>query len=378
MRQNIFLRNLKIFFMMTQNMEGSAVVVKPEAGKRGKKSRRVRLEDIAGACGVSLSTVSRALAGEKGVRPEIRQQVLDAAAQANYTIPRAVAGQKVILAASSAAMIDYVRNQFTLYVLEGLRDRAKALGLEIVTRPIADKREEIAVLDEARRDAAVAGLLFLTIDDEDMLAATRGFDKSVVLLNSDDPFMRLSSVTPCNRSSARLAADHLLGLGHERILFLMRPGRRTIERRYEGWRDALLHRGVEADPDLVMPVEDWLPELATQAIASRIKARGLDFSAILAAGDSLAVGAMRGVQQAGYAVPDDVSVMGMDDLPQAAFLNPPLTTMHIPMREIGSSGLDLLYDNLSGLPFLPRRVELACHLVERASTGPVRNAAHGR
>lgn len=346
--------------------------VKPAAGKRGKKSRRVRLEDIAEACGVSLSTVSRALAGEKGVRPEIRQQVLDAAKIANYSVPRAVAGQKVILAASSAAMIDYVRNQFTAYVLEGLRERATALGLEIVTRPIAANGEEMAVLEEARADPEVAGLLFLTVDDENMLAATRGFDKSVVLLNGDDPLMRLSSVTPCNRSGAHVAADHLLDLGHRRILFLTRPGRRTIERRYEGWKDAFRHHGLAVDEDLVVPVEDWLPELATQAIATRIRERGLDFTAILAAGDSLAVGAMLGVQQMGFRVPQDVSVMGMDDLPQAAFLNPPLTTMHIPMREIGSSGLDLLQANLSGLAFLPRRVELACHLVERSSTGPVR------
>ena len=197
------------------------------------------------------------------------------------------------------------------------------------------------MLKEAQDDPQVAGLLFLTVDDEGMLAATRGFSKPVVLLNSDDPFMRLSSVTPCNRSSARLAADHLIGLGHQRILFLMRPGRRTIERRYEGWKDALLHHGLPADADLVVPVEDWLPELAAQAIASRIEARGLDFTAVLAAGDSLAVGAMMGVQQRGYSVPGDVSVMGMDDLPQASFLNPPLTTMHIPMREIGSVALDL-------------------------------------
>ena len=349
------------------------MIAKPEPGKRGKKSKRVRLEDIAEACGVSLSTVSRALAGEKGVRPEIRQQILEAAKHSNYTVPRAVAGQKVILAASSAAMIDYVRNQFTLYVLEGLKERAQVLGLEIVTRPMADRSEELVVLEEARNDPEVAGLLFLTIDDEDMLAATQDFDKSIVLLNSDDPLMRLSSVTPCNRSSARLAANHLIDLGHSRILFLMRPGRRTIERRYEGWRDALLHRGLPADDDLLVPVDDWLPELGIQAIAARIRERGLDFTAVLAAGDSLAVGAMMGVQQMGYSVPGDVSVMGMDDLPQAAFLNPPLTTMHIPMREIGSSGLDLLYDNLSGLPYLPRRVELACHLVERASTGPVRS-----
>ena len=347
----------------------------PLPGKRGKKSRRVRLEDIAAACGVSLSTASRALAGEKGVRPEIRQQVLEAAKLANYVVPTAVAGQKIILAASSAAMIDYVRNQFTLYVLDGLRERAQALGLEIVTRAIADKNDELVVLKEAREDPQVAGLLFLTVDDEGMLAATRGFDKPVVLVNGDDAFMRLSSVTPCNRSSARLAADHLLDLGHTRILFLMRPGRRTIERRYEGWKDALLHRSLAVDEDLVVPVEDWLPELAMQAIAARIAARGLDFTAVLAAGDSLAVGAMMGVQQMGFTVPGDVSVVGMDDLPQAAFLNPPLTTMHIPMREIGSTAVDLLRDDLSGLPMPPRRVELACHLVERSSTGPVRASA---
>lgn len=345
---------------------------KPLPGKRGKKSRRVRLEDIAAACNVSLSTASRALSGEKGVRPDIRQMVLEAAKNANYSVPTAVAGQKVILAASSAAMIDYVRNQFTLYVLEGLKERAHVLGLDIINRPIADRAEELTMLAEARDDADVAGVLFLTVDDEAMLAASRGFDKPVVLLNGDDPLMRLSSVTPCNRSSAQVATDHLISLGHTRILFFMRPGRRTIERRYEGWRDALRHHGLPVDESLVVPVEDWLPELAAQAVAQRIAERGLDFTAVLAAGDSLAVGAMMGVQQMGFSVPGDVSVMGMDDLPQAAFQNPPLTTMHIPMKEIGSVALDLLRDNLSTLPMPPRRVELACHLVERASTGPAR------
>src|SRR5690606_24370110 len=142
---------------------------------------KVLLEDIAERCGVSLSTVSRALAGEKGVRPEIRQQVLEVAKTANYVMPTAVAGQKVILAASSAAMIDYVRNQFTLYVLDGLKERAQALGLEIITRPIADKSEELSLLKEAKDDPEILGLLFLTVDDEALLAATRGFEKPVVL-----------------------------------------------------------------------------------------------------------------------------------------------------------------------------------------------------
>ncbi|MGU3576640.1 LacI family DNA-binding transcriptional regulator [Brucellaceae bacterium C25G] len=337
------------------------------ANKKGKKSRRVRLEDIAEKVGVSLSTVSRALTGEKGVREDIRQRVLEAAKIANYPIPAPAPGKKIMIAASSAAMIDYVRNQFTLHVLEGARDRAQTLGLDLITRPIADISDEKSLLDEASKDSDITGLLFMTVDDERILAATRSFDKPVVLINGDDPHMRLSSVTPCNRSAAQLATEHLLELGHRRILFLMRPGRRTIERRQEGFWDALRHHGITPTPDMTITVDDWLPELASQAITERIKARGLDFSAILTAGDSLAAGAMMAIQQAGFRVPEDVSVMGMDDLPQASFLNPPLTTVHIPMREIGMTAVDLLRDLCSGAPALPRRIELACYIAHRQS-----------
>jgi DNA-binding LacI/PurR family transcriptional regulator len=175
-----------------------------------------------------------------------------------------------------------------------------------------------------------------------------------------------------------LAANHLAGLGHRRILFLMRRGRRTIERRYEGWRDALTTVGVTGFEDLVVEVEDWLPELASRAVRERIAARGLDFTAVLTAGDSLAFGAIRGVQEAGYSVPGDVSVVGMDDLPLAAFCNPPLTAMHIPMREIGSAALSLLLDDMAHGASPARRVELACHLVVRQSTAPVRTGGGHR
>jgi DNA-binding LacI/PurR family transcriptional regulator len=120
----------------------------------------------------------------------------------------------------------------------------------------------------------------------------------------------------------------------------MRRGRRTIERRFEGWQDALRERGLAAG-DLAVEVADWLPDLAAEAIARRIEARGLDFTAVLAAGDSLAIGAMMAIRKSGYEVPADVSVMGMDD------------------ADLGGD-----------LP--PRRIEFACHIVQRQSTGPVR------
>lgn len=340
-------------------------------GKRGRPNRRVRLEEVAKRCGVSVSTASRALTGAAGVREPMRAAIIEAARSLSYTIPTSVVGRKVIVAASSAAMIDNSRAQFTFHVLDGLNERARVLGVELATRPVAGAEDELALLREAEADPSVAGCLFLTLED-DMLPLTEGFSKPIVLINGDDPTMRHSSVTPCNRAAAQFATTRLLQLGHRRILFLMRRGRRTIERRFEGWRDALTASAEGRVEDLVVEVDDWLPELAAAAIARRIDARGVDFTAVLTAGDSLAYGAIIGLEQKGVAVPEQVSVIGMDDLPQSAFCNPPLTTMHIPMRELGSAALTLLLEHLSGGPWLARRVELACRLVERQSTAPVR------
>jgi len=334
--------------------------------KKPVSSKRVRLEDLAEKLKVSVSTVSRALSNGRGVNPELRAQIREAALKYNYALPSAVAGRKAILAASSAAMIDYTRNQFTLHVLEGIAERATVLGMEVATRSIADADQERAVLDEALHDHEVAGLLFLTLDDEEMLANARGYPKPIVLVNGDDPSMRLSSVAPCNRAASALATGWLRERGHERILFLMRRGRRTIERRYEGWRDRMALAGQEL-ASCVVEVDDWLPELAAEAIVRRIDSGGLDFTAILAAGDSLAVGAMMGLAQRGVDVPGEVSVVGMDGLPQGAFHNPPLTAVQMPMREIGAAALDLLRDHVTGPGAIPRRVELACSMLERAS-----------
>ncbi len=337
-------------------------------GKSGKASRRIRLEDLAQSCGVSISTVSRALSGGSGVRPEIVERVQRAAADYAYLLPSSLSGQKIVVLASRAAMIDYARSQFTLNVMQGVEDRARVLRAQVVTRAVGTADDERRVLDEASADPDTAGLLFLTLDDEEMLAPTRGFPKPVVLLNGDDPLMQLSSVAPSNRAAGALATDHLIRLGHRRILFLMRRGRRTIERRLEGWRDRMQHAGCW-DPALVVEVEDWLPDLAEAAVTQRLRQGG--FTAILAAGDVLAQGALQALAKAGVSVPGQVSVMGMDGLPQTAFLNPPLTAMQMPMAEIGGAAVELLRDLRSGLPLPARRIELACRLLPRESTGPV-------
>jgi DNA-binding LacI/PurR family transcriptional regulator len=122
--------------------------------------------------------------------------------------------------------------------------------------------------------------------------------------------------------------------------------------------------------DLVVEVEDWLPELAAAIIAERIERRGLDFTAVLTAGDSLAYGVDdRGLRTEGH-FRSRRRIGDRHGRPAAigVFSSPPLSAMHIPMREMGSEALSLLLDHLSGGPMLPRRVELACRLVVRQST----------
>ncbi|MFP9228745.1 LacI family DNA-binding transcriptional regulator [Pectobacterium cacticida] len=335
------------------------------SGRTDPVYRRVRLEDIAARCGTSLSTVSRALSGDKGVSQELRNKIQEMARAVRYTPAQEISGSKIVLAASQVAMLDYNRYQFSWYVLQGLKERAKILDIEIITHALSEAGT--SQLASLMNDPAIGGLLALTVDDLDILNTLVNLNKPAVLVNSDDPLMRLSSVLPCNRSATRLAADYLVQQGHRNILFLTHPGRRTIEQRLEGWRDSMQHHHLPSDATQVITVADWLPELAEQAVMEYVQQHQMASGAILCANDSLAIGAISALNRLGVRVPEDISVMGMNDLPQAEFTQPALTTVHLPVQEIGVVALELLQDMIAGTVQIPRRIELACSLIERKS-----------
>lgn len=338
---------------------------------KSRAAPRTRLEDIAGRCAVSISTVSRALAGQPGVRQDLRRRILEEARRVRYPAAAALGGHRVLLAASSAAMTDYGRNQFTWLVLEGLRGTAAANAVEIVPVALPDADGDFAALDAGLGDVETRGVLLLTVDDPRVLNRVHAAGLPTVLVNADDPWMRMSSVSPCNRSAARLAADHLLDLGHRDVGFVMRPGRTTIQRRLEGWHDALRARRLPCRDDRVVRVDDWVPELAEQAVGAFLDGPGRGVTALLCAGDSLAVGALAAIKARGLTAPGDVSLVGIDDLPITEFLQPRLTTMHIPARELGATALELLQDLMVSNASTARRIELACRLVVRDSTAPL-------
>lgn len=333
-----------------------------------KETGRTRISDIAHRLGISTATVSRAISGNGYVRKELATRIRTAAVEMNYTLPSVVTGQRVLLVSSQEAMVDFQRSQFTMYVLEGVQERAEAQGIkiEILTYKNA---EDLRVLQKKATADDVLGMLLVTVDDE-TLDAIDPISRPVIIVNGDDPRMQFSSVTPCNRSAAATATRYLIELGHKRIAFLYKPGRRTILRRLEGWRDAV---GESYDPNLAIEVEDWTGEAAMRSIREAVT-RNLGFTAIVAAGDILATGAIAALQAEGLRVPDDISVIGIDGLPQGQYLSPALTTVGIPMHAVGALSLELLCDNVrlhkAGISLPARRIELACSLIQRASCGP--------
>ncbi|TQS70860.1 LacI family transcriptional regulator [Rhodobacteraceae bacterium] len=332
-------------------------------------SNRPRISDIARKLGVSTATVSRALSGNGYVREALATRIRSTAIDMNYALPGAAPGQKALIVSSQEAMIDFKRSQFTMYVLEGVRERADVQEIDLQTE-IYTANEGFDTLRSAALQEDVIGLLLVTVDDT-VLEVVRDLGVPAVMVNGDDPEMCLSSVTPCNRSAAMLATRHLMRQGHRRILFLNRPGRRTITRRLEGWRDAL---GDAHDPDLVIDVADWTAEAAAARIAEVLQS-GLQFTGIVAAGDILAAGAIQALQAAKLSVPNDISVIGIDGLPQGQYMSPALTSVRIPMQAVGALSLDLLVDTAklrkAGVQMPARRIELACELLHRASAGPV-------
>jgi len=334
------------------------------------KKKRVRISDIAEAVGVSTATVSRALSGEGYVSEDLAAKIRSAALDMNYQLPQNLVNQKVLLAASHDAMVDFQRNQFTTYVLQGLHERAKSLNIEVVSYTLQTDNMVDRLQEKAASDNFI-GVLLLTVDDV-LQDIAQAIACPVVLINGDDPDMHLSSVTPCNRSAAALATKHLRNLGHKKILFLTKSGRRTIKRRKEGWQDATQDK---LDASYVIEVDDWTALSGQKAIEDAID-RKMNFSAIVAAADVLAAGALLGLAAKGRRVPEDTSVIGIDGLPQGEFLSPPLTSVAIPMQDVGASSLDLICEIVkyaeAKITMPVKRIELACRLTTRASTGAVK------
>jgi LacI family transcriptional regulator len=325
--------------------------------------------DVARRAGVSASTVSHVINGTRFVAPATRRRVEAAIEVAAYR-PNALARS---LRSGRSHTLGLVLpdsgNPFFAEVGREIQLAAFAAGYSVFlcnTENDPEKEQRsVNVLTRARVD----GLVLVAVDERgDALRALVRQKVPVVVMDRERPDLALDTVLTDHREGGRLATRHLVALGHRRIGFVAGPaGLSPSELRLAGHRDALAEGGLSPEAALLRH-GDFHPE-SGRAAARALLASARPPTAILACNDLMALGVLRAAAEAGRRVPQDLAVVGYDDIELAAFTVPPLTTVAQPRREMGRAAVRLLVNRLERRGLAPQQALLPVALTVRQSCG---------
>jgi LacI family transcriptional regulator len=331
-------------------------------------SRRVTIAEIAASAGVSVPTVSKVLNGRSDVAEATRRRVQQIMADRGYQRRSSGAQRPVGLIDMVVPSLD---SPWVIEVLRGAEAEARKVGSQLVVTstgqaPAGDRRF-LDRLATRRSDGLVLVVSEAAPEAVEELAALH---TPVVLLDpvggSDPSF---ATVGATNWAGGLSAVEHLVSLGHRRIAALSgRPQLVCSQERVEGYRAALGRAGIAVDERLVQ-FSDFRTS-AGQEGAHAVLDLPDPPTAIFAGSDMQAFGVYQEAAARGLRIPDDLSVVGFDDIAFSELTTPPLTTVRQPLARMAAEAVRLLLDAGDGIPGPPPRVELATHLVVRGSTGP--------
>jgi DNA-binding LacI/PurR family transcriptional regulator len=335
-----------------------------------RATRRVYQREIAARTGVSTSTVSRVLNHIGGRESMLRQRVLAAASELGYwaALPRAETPLRHVGLFALPLPTTSDRDPFYAdnFYLRGVEAECRRQNLHLSYTTIAPGQDgAAAVLDRVRRNH-IDALILLAVADRALLATIAVSGLPTVVINADVPRLALDAFLPDNDGGAVLAVQHLLDHGHRRILHITAPMRRTTRRRLAAYQRVLDEAGLVPDPALVLEVP-LDPDAAVTLMRARVGRLPRDFTAVFCRNDLTALALLRVLREAGLRVPEDISVVGFDDLQIATLTDPPLTTIRVERERLGAMVVQRLAERIQQ-PALPAiRVELATCLISRQS-----------
>ena len=313
--------------------------------------------------------MSRVLSGVLPARQATRDRVLAAARELDYRPSGVARALKRSETRTIGLLITDIGNPFFPQIVRAVEDEAHARGYGVILCNAADDPErELAYLElllERRVDGLIVASARATRRHADRLAEV---PMPVVLVNSDAPGSRLAGIITAHRHGARLATEHLLGLGHRRIAHISAPSAQAARLRHAGVTDALRAAGL--DPASLLLAEGDEHVEGGERAAQLLLAERPQPTAIVSYNDLTAVGALRAVRHAELRVPEDISLTGFDDIEMAAWTDPPLTTVRQPTDALARWAVGRLADALPGGRPAPERVTLEPTLVVRGSSGP--------
>ena len=314
------------------------------AGRRGGLGRPPVMADVAQLAGVSHQTVSRVLNDHPNVRPHTREKVLEAIRQLAYR-PNAAARALVTRRTHTLGVISI---DSTLYgpamMLDGI-ERAAQLGyfVLIASLPALDRRSMLDTVDRFLGHS-VEGIIVIAPQTSAVAALSHVPSDMPLVAVGCGTRAPLTSVAVDNAAGACTATQHLLDLGHETVYHVAGPSSWLDAReRTDGWRTALRQAGAP-EPELFSG--DWSARSGYE-IGQKLT-QMTEVTAVFCSNDTIALGLIRALTEAGRRVPEDVSVVGFDDVPEAGYFLPPLTTVRQDFSELGRRALGALVERISG------------------------------
>lgn len=350
--------------------------VRRERGLPGAAvTRAPSMTDVAGLAGVSHQTVSRVLGGHPNVRPQTRTRVLAAIQELGYRPNRAARA----LVTGRSRTLGVVSMNSTLYgpasTLYAIEEAARLAGYFVTVASVRS-------IDRTSLREAVGQLVDQVVDGVIVIAPLASGAEALADLPRDVPVVAVEGDPGTHRAVVRVdqvaggraATEHLLALGHRTVWHVAGPADWNDARgRVDGWRAALEAAGAEVPPPLP---GDWSPRAGFES--GRILARMPDVTAVFVANDAMAIGVLRALRERGLRVPEDISIVGFDDVPEAAYLTPPLTTVRQDFDAVGRRSLRLLVDRVDaarlpaadGAPAAAADLLVGTELIVRHSTAP--------
>jgi LacI family transcriptional regulator, galactose operon repressor len=337
--------------------------------------RPATLRDVATAAGVHPATASRALNPETRilVSEDTARRVTAAASRLGYRPNPVARSLRTRRSHTVGVLIPDLNNPLFPPIVRGLEDKLAAAGyVALLGNTDADANRE-RVLFEQMRARHVDGFVLATATLHDrLLEEAAAAEVPVVLMNRLAQDYSFPSVSVDNEQGARMAVTHLAKLGHTRIAHIAGPQEAsTGVSRLRGFRNGMASHGLDVDEDLIEYAGKYTVEEGARCCRELLARHGdSGFTAVAAANDMLAVGCYTALDEAGRPCPEEISVIGFNDMPFIDRLRPPLTTVRFPHYQLGTEAAQLLLERINGTETPVKILYLAPELVVRGSTAP--------
>jgi len=327
------------------------------------------MRDIAQELGVTITTVSRALNGKPDVSDETRSRVLETAERVGYIHSALGRGLAAGYINAVGCIVTSVTDPFAAGILDGVEAAAQDAGLAVlIATSHGDPDKELFAVNTLR-SFRVAGIISTSSQLAiPQLERLRQANSPMVLINTEATELMAGSIQIDNDAAACSAVSHLYQLGHRCIAHIScSDGSASSIARHRGYSAALAAHGLDYDPALVVSCEDSVQ--GGERVVADLFGSGARPTAIFCYNDRIAIGALSGLRQAGIGVPEDVSIIGVDDIEMATWVIPSLTTIRQSSHAMGAAAMKMMLQMRAGTADV-MDIVIPSELIERESTAP--------